>query len=607
MPTPQEQVAQVEAALRKRFFTLVPKVETPDRVNWTEDQHDVDRLSRALAAYAIVGISNVDDVTAANAITDGKNDGGIDALYIDRSRNRIVLVQSKFKRTGTAPAQDEALKTINGVKALLSRRFNEFNPHFQARLDEIETALDTPGAVLEVTLAYLGDNLGPHVTNDLNALRDEMNAVSERCCWNAHGLSTIHGWLVAEQTPSAVTADFTIENWACIKTPRKAIYGQISAASLAQLVTTHGKSLFQRNIRHYLGSVGVNTAIEETVRRRPGDFFYLNNGLTAVAEIITQANGTVARCVFRLGNVSIVNGAQTAGSVANAAIAGTISPDAKVLVTIIEIGANADDIGLRITKARNHQNVVRGADFAALDPTQERLRQELAAVGVAYHYRPSAESRIRRDDSFTLEEAAVAIASLAFKPFTSVQVMDLSRRGQRPQNAVDFVVTAKKELSRLWDQGGALYGQLFSEGLSGLRMCRLIRVYRFIDEILSGSEASETSYFRRMFFRHGRHFIMTFVARRCADVMNRADHSLSVDDKAILSRRTNEVAEMIFSASEYLQAVKGYLAIFRNLTDAQPLADRVLARFEELDRPAPPPPPAPVEAAAPGAQQGNVQ
>ena len=57
MPTREEQISQVEAALRRRFFPLVPKVVTPDRIAWTEEQHDTDRLSRSLAAYASCRLS----------------------------------------------------------------------------------------------------------------------------------------------------------------------------------------------------------------------------------------------------------------------------------------------------------------------------------------------------------------------------------------------------------------------------------------------------------------------------------------------------------------------------------------------------------------------
>ncbi len=584
MPTREEKAAAIEAALRQRFFQFVPRVVAPQRATWTDVQHDTDRLSRALAAYAIVSICDLDDATAAGSVTDGSDDGGIDALWFDRSKTRLVLIQSKFKRGGTSPSQAEILKTINGIEALIERRFDEFNERFRQRLDEIEEALDTPGIAIEAAVIYLGENLSPHVSHDLNALQARLNAPTEILSWRSCGADEVFAWLIGEQTPVVVTADLVLENWAYTETPRKAVYGQISAASVAELVATYGKSLFERNIRHYLGSVGVNTAIEESVRRRGGDFFYLNNGLTAVAEEITRAAGTSVRCVFRAANLSVVNGAQTAGAIANAALAGNIPPEAKMLITIIQIGANQDDIGLRVTRARNHQTAVRGVDFAALDPNQERLRQELAVAGITYHYRPSAEARARRDDAFTLEEAAVALACLSFPVLHSRQVLQIPVADRR--NAVDFVVAAKKEIGRLWEQDGAFYNKMFSATLSGTRTCRLVRVYRFIDTILAGSERSETAYFRRMFFRHGRYFVMAFVGHRSPEILNSPDLALSPDDETSLSRRTNELAELIYAHSRPLQTIKGYLSVFRNLTDSQPLADGVLDRLAQPAAPA---------------------
>lgn len=579
MPTREEKIVEIEAALRGRFFPNVPKVMKPDRVGWNEERHDLDRFSRSLAAYALVGKCEVDDTTVVGALTDGSNDGGIDALYFDRVGNRLVVVQSKFKRSGAAPAQEEVLKTINGVKALQARRFDEFNEAFRNRLDEIEDALDTAGVKVELLLVFLGDNVGPHAINDLNALRDEFNRFAPIFEWQVVGLDSVYDWLVAEQAPPTVDDQIVLENWAGVVAPRKAFYGQISAAALAKLVDDHGKALFERNIRHYLGSVGVNTAIERTARTRPGDLFYLNNGITAVADTITPSAGNNLQCSFGVTNLSIVNGAQTAGAIATATLSGQLSPDAKLLITIIEIGDGADDIGLKITRARNHQNVVRGVDFAALDPNQERLRQELAAAGITYFYRPSAEARARRDDAFTLEEAAVAIACLAFKPRAAAELT----QQPRPINAIDVVVTAKKEIGRLWEQEGSLYGQLFPATVSGVRVCRLVRVYRFIDRILADTERSENGYHRRMFFRHGRYFVMSFVALRSAEVIGRPQLELAPADQTLLSKRTNELAELIYGVSEQLQSFKGYLAIFRNLTDAQPLASTVLQRLSEQD------------------------
>jgi hypothetical protein len=300
--------------------------------------------------------------------------------------------------------------------------------------------------------------------------------------------------------------------------------------------------------------------------------------------------------VFGLKKVSIVNGAQTAGSISTASLAGRISEDAKLLITIVEIGPGGDEFGIRITRARNHQNLVRGIYFAALDPTQERLRQELAVVGITYHYRPSAEASVRRDDAFTAEEAAVALACLSFR------IAHSRSRPRQGQNAIDFVVTAKKEIGRLWEQDGAIYSHIFPATLSGLRACRLVRIYRLVDRFLAANERAETAYYRRMFFRHGRFFVMAFVALRLADVVRRPQLVISADDERLISQQTNELSELIYAQSEPLQGIKGYLSIFRNLTDSQPLADSVLDRLAEQDAAAraaaaaPPPVPAPAAA-----------
>jgi hypothetical protein len=168
--------------------------------------------------------------------------------------------------------------------------------------------------------------------------------------------------------------------------------------------------------------------------------------------------------------------------------------------------------------------------------------------------------------------------------------VDLRRtRGQPYRNAIDLVVAAKKEVSRLWDQSGPLYPQLFSADLTGVRVCRLVRVFRVLNAILDGSERAETAYARRMFFRHGRFFIMAFVAQRCSVLVNRPGHDLTADEKTELSRATNELAEAIYAESVDRQWEKGYRAIFQNLGDSQPLTDKVIRRLTTPPAPAPVP------------------
>lgn len=278
MPNAVEKLAHIEAALRRRFFPLVP--ERAQR--WTAEQHDVDRCSRSLAAYSLCGACGISDAVAAGALVDGGDDGGIDALHFDRASQRLLVVQSKYKRPnnaenpqGTGPNQAETLKFINGTRALMERRFDGFNAAVRNRLDEIEEALDIPGVKICLLLPFLGEALDVHAKADLDAFVAQCNSLADCMTATVAGITQTYDWMLAEQANQAVNVRLTLEKWSNVTAPRKAVYGLVKGQELAALVAEHGTALFERNIRHYLGSVGVNVAIEETVRRRPEDFFYL--------------------------------------------------------------------------------------------------------------------------------------------------------------------------------------------------------------------------------------------------------------------------------------------------------------------------------------------
>jgi hypothetical protein len=261
-----------------------------------------------------------------------------------------------------------------------------------------------------------------------------------------------------------------------------------------------------------------------------------------------------------------VNGAQTVGSIAAVAAQREVPADAKVLITLIEVGAAPSTIGSEITRARNTQNAVRGIHFAALDPQQERLRQELAVSGIPYLYRPSEDADTEDPASITLARAAVALACLS--------------------GDTQIVVAAKRESGVLYDGSGDVYGRLFRAGLSGIQLARVVQIYDHAMNVLFSSELAETANSRRkMFYRHGRMFVLHIFSRRYREIIQRANAELTSAEKSDVSRRVTELAELIYAAAESMfRDGRGYLSIFRNLTDCVPLALDVMRR---LAQPAP--------------------
>lgn len=559
MPSSEDQKSQIVEVLKQRYFPII----LPIQQNWPPDQHEKNRLSRSLTAFSIEKLAEVDPLSAANAVIDGGNDNGIDAIYYDRPKNKLWLVQAK---AGGAPDMGENKKFCDGIRDLINGRYEKFNEMFARFEEEIEIALGTDGLMIIGCDVHLGEGLGPHAIVDLDQLKTELNRFGERFDWKDINLSAVHGWLTTEHEIESINVTMTLEKWYGVEQPRRAFYGLVTAAELAALYQQHGKALFERNIRHYLGAYAVNVSIAETVQHRPTELFYLNNGLTAVCSAIRPAPGATCELgQFVLEGFSVVNGAQTVGSIATVqTTTGAIPPDAKLLITLIEVGSAADNLGPQITEARNTQNAVKGLHFAALDPHQERLRRELAVSGVLYYYRPSAEAVQGGPNVITVEQAAIALASLSGK--------------------TRVVVAAKKDSRQIYDRKGEFYPILFRAKLTAVQLCRGVKIYDYLNGIFEASELAEANYSRRrMFYRHGRLFILHILARRHRSLIEKAEKEVSEADKSELSRIALELAELIYTVAEAIFQQIGYLSIFRNTRDAELLASEVMRRLAQQD------------------------
>ena len=89
-------------------------------------------------------------------------------------------------------------------------------------------------------------------------------------------------------------------------------------------------------------------------------------------------SGTTDGQVFECEGASVVNGAQTVGSIVSAISSGTNGlQNARVLVRIISLDGCSETFERDLTRAANSQNRIESKDFAAQDPQQARLQTEL--------------------------------------------------------------------------------------------------------------------------------------------------------------------------------------------------------------------------------------
>ncbi len=545
--------------LAERFVpSLPPLLDTSKPI--AEQQSK--QLSRAFSAFALHKMLGITPQLAAASVVDDFNDKGIDAIHYEAASETLYLLQTKLKESEQFK-QEDALPFCEGVRLLLRQDFAHFNVNFQNRKTDIETALDTCSHI-KLVVPYTGDGVSKTASDALQSLLDDEDLDEERLHNQVEYYTAVEITrdLLAEQAYQPVHTDIALQKCEKVETPRTTYYGVVRLGDLVALHLTHGKALYERNIRYFLGSnkSEVNRAIKTTLHDTPGDFFYLNNGVTAVCDVIDPKATKNGAKKFKVRGLSIINGAQTVASAAEFVRQhpGKSIDDAKVMLTLIK--APADGLfGRRVTKARNHQNPVQAANFASLDENQERLRQEIAHLGFDYHYRPEAAATGVK--AIMLDEAVKALASL--------------------QNDPRYTVWLKSEPARLANPDSGEYQVLFPASLTGAALVNAVQCHRAIRALVVGYEQNAAARSQeKLIYRHAIHVITTVMMKRLKQRIGAAAAIDATSLPALISLPLDQLRQQTFDLGQQRLTFQGPLAYFRNQSNVVTfIADLMEAHF----------------------------
>ena len=150
----------------------------------------------------------------------------------------------------------------------------------------------------------------------------------------------------------------------------QAIQLTIEGNWIRELYLNNGDNLFSANYRDYLGSFkrkgNINYEIAKTAEKEPQSFWVYNNGITALTnKIITNKK-------IQFHGLSIINGAQTTGALAEASEEKAKS--IKVSLRVVEC-KNKEKVN-KIIKYNNTQNEIKAFDKRSGDKTQKRLAKD---------------------------------------------------------------------------------------------------------------------------------------------------------------------------------------------------------------------------------------
>ncbi|MCO8146155.1 AIPR family protein [Rhodovulum tesquicola] len=332
--------------------------------------------------------------------TDGPNDCGVDAVFIDRRADEPVvhIFQSKVfdsLRKASNPFPAASLEKLVRFFGILKDRKVELqkvaNVQLEQKILEIRDAVDREFPTFKVWLLSNGCRALEHeVRTSRRHLEAEGIIVEEfhldeviEFCLNSHSSRANHTFHARDV---GVLEYGTSE--------LQSFVGYISALQLYRLLhdlrdeKRIDYSVFNMNVRGFLGLDNpINKEIFRTAASSDNIYFSaLNNGLTIVGSKCRVMRTGSDMPKIGIKNMSIVNGAQTCSAIFDAMK--DYYPDVRkfeklsVLFRIFET-EDPELIG-RIAVSSNNQNRINPRDLRANDDEQVMLERELAKFGIRY-------------------------------------------------------------------------------------------------------------------------------------------------------------------------------------------------------------------------------
>lgn len=541
-------VNHIESSCRSRFSAL----DMSDVLAADPGVRDTHFLSRALAAFSIADVARIDDARALQSVVDEFKDDGIDGFYFDRVEHIAYLVQSKWSKNGNGGIEVSSIhKFCTGVNHFLENKIMNLGPKMQAKANDIQDALADSQATFVLVISYTSKGpISPDARKPLDELLRDLNDDGDLVSFREMKQKELHD--IVEQRALGDSIDLTImlQEFGHVQSPYNSYYGQIAAMDIATW-GQHGDRLYHRNIRGFKGSTDVNDAIVNTLKSHPENFLYFNNGITLLcSELKKQPLGGKSKDsgVFECRGASIVNGAQTVGSIIHALSSSGSNSNARVLVRLISLEDCPPDFGSDVTRAANTQNRIEKKDFAALDPEQSRLRSDmLLSLRKDYVFRTGDQSP-SVDKGCTIDEATVALACA--------------------QQDVTHAVNAKQAVGRFYeDISKPPYTILFNSSLTALKLWRAVEMLRAVDDCLKQEQKNRDGK-EKLCAIHGNRVLLHLVFKGMPAIFDANDiESYLSDIQELTSTYLDKMAAEI--AMEYPVSYVGN--VFKNITKCKAL------------------------------------
>lgn len=331
--------------------------------------------------------NDVDELATDN-LTDGKNDRKIDFIDLDIGNERITIAQGYYSKKDRDEAPANKASDMNTALAwLLSGDMNEIPEYLRSIIAECREAIKN-NEISYIDAVYVHNlSESKNCKNELETIQKHQSKLFEKYNIDVEthelGKQTTENLYISKESQILIKDKVSMEGNPLFAESAKgwdAYVFSVSGKWLHELYNRYGDDLFSANYRGFLG-IGkrkkINNSIRQTVEMEPTNFWVYNNGITILTLGLEEENNKKV-----ISGLSIINGAQTTGSISMADDSKNNLEKVRVLCRVIK----CEDIDLipKIVKSNNTQNEITSWDRYSNDPIQLSLKEEFKKYGKEY-------------------------------------------------------------------------------------------------------------------------------------------------------------------------------------------------------------------------------
>lgn len=331
---------------------------------------------------------------ADESLTDQTDDKKIDFLRIDNERQKIYIVQGYYttKEKDNAPA-NKASDLNTAAAWLTTGDIAKLPVCLQEVVKDARESIKN-GDVTNVELVYV-HNCGESVQ-----VEQELKTAKSYYQKAMGDAVSVTYKEIGSQTVSKLFKEqnSNIKILETVTCPFKPGFSEKHASWNSVILTVTGdwlrsvyfmykEDLFSANYRGFLGlsKKTINTGIKSTAEKNPENFWVYNNGITILTNKLEVKKNELV-----LHGISIINGAQTTGSIGSLDLKIDLR-GVQILTRIIECGD--PDVVNDIVKYNNTQNKITSWDKFGNDTHQQELEKKFAYYNHVYSSKRGFENR----------------------------------------------------------------------------------------------------------------------------------------------------------------------------------------------------------------------